>query len=378
MLSKKYLLFLLFVTSCSLVKLGYSQVSDKNATGETVNLLYNLNLLKEDGVIFGHQHDLAYGVNWKYEEGRSDVKEVCGDYPGLYGWDIGNTEYKLENDIDGVPFAKMKQWIREIYDRGGINTISWHMDNPYTGGDSWDTTPNSFASILPNGSKHELYKSWLDNSCAFFLSLKGSDGKSIPILYRPFHELTGNWFWWCKNNATPEQFVEVWKFTVDYYKSKGVHNLIYVYNTSMVKSREEFLEYYPGEAYVDILSFDNYEYNNPTKDNSFVENNLKLFGIMDEIAKEQNKLIAFAETGYETIPYDKFWTKTLVESMGKYKVSYVLAWRNHGWQENEKKMHYYVPFKGHSNEKDFVDYYNLKNTFFEKEVVKRNVYKNKK
>lgn len=348
---------------------------DANATIETKKLHQNLNRIKEKGYMIGHQDALAYGVNWKYEEGRSDIKDVTGDYPAIYGWDLGGTEYKSEKDIDGVPFVKMKQWIKEIYDRDGVSTISWHMDNPFTGKNAWDTTPNSFASILPNGSKHELYKSWLDNSVKFFLSLKGSDGKSIPILYRPFHELTGNWFWWCKNNATPEQFKEVWKFTVDYYKSKGVHNLIYVYNTSMVKSREEFLEYYPGADYADILSFDNYLYNDPTKDNSFVENNFKLFGIMDQIAKEQNKIIAFAETGYEQIPYDKFWTKTILESIGNYKVSFVLAWRNHGWQESEKKMHYYVPFKGHPNEKDFIDFFNLKQTLFQKDVTAEKLYK---
>lgn len=369
-------LFIQFVlSSCCAQKNSTTKLVDDNATQETKNLYKNLTLLKENGFMFGHQDALAYGVNWRYQEGRSDIKDVTGDYPAIYGWDLGGTEHKSDNDIDGVPFLKIKQWIKEIYDRSGVNTISWHMDNPLTGKNAWDTTPNSFASILPNGSKHELYKTWLDNSVKFFLSLKGSDGKSIPILYRPFHELTGNWFWWCKNNATPEQFKEVWKFTVDYYKSKGVHNLIYVYNTSMVKSREEFLEYYPGESYVDILSFDNYEYNDPTKDNSFVENNQKLFGIMDTIAKEQNKIIAFAETGYEQIPYDKFWMKTILESIGNHKISFVLAWRNHGWQENEKKMHYYVPFKGHPNEKDFIDFFNLEETLFQKDVTSKQLYK---
>jgi mannan endo-1,4-beta-mannosidase len=351
------------------------KLSDGNATIETKNLFQNLNRVKEKGFMIGHQDALAYGVNWKYEEGRSDIKDVTGDLPAVYGWDIAGIERNADKNIDGVPFDKMKQYIKDTYKLGGVSTISWHFDNPYNGKTAWDTTPNSFASILPNGSKHELYKSWLDKAAKFFLSLKGSDGKAIPILYRPFHELTGNWFWWCKNNATPEQFKEGWKFTIDYLKSKGVHNLIYVYNTSMVKSREEFLEYYPGEAYADILSFDNYEYKDPTKDNSFVENNLKLFGIIDEIAKEQNKLTAFAEVGYETIPYDKFWTKTILESIGNHKISYVLAWRNHGWQEQEKKMHYYVPFKGHPNEKDFIDFFNLKQTLFQKDITAEKLYK---
>ncbi len=376
-MQKKIILsFIIFCHfSCSAQNKSIRKLADNEATEETFKLFNNLFALTEKGIMFGHQDDLAYGVNWKYEEGRSDVKEVTGDYPAVYGWDLGGTEHRSAKDIDGVPFDKMKKWITEIYDRGGVNTISWHMDNPFTGKNAWDTTPNSFASILPNGSKHELYKIWLDDAAKFFLSLKGSDGKAIPILYRPFHELTGDWFWWCKNNGTPEQFKEVWKFTVDYLKSKNVHNLIYVYNTSMVKSREEFLEYYPGPEYADVLSFDNYEYNNPTKDNSFVENNQKLFAIIDQIATEQHKLIAFAETGYETIPYDKFWTKTLMNSMGNHKISFVLVWRNHGWQEEEKKMHYYAPFKGHPNEKDFIEFYNLDRTLFQSDVTKENLYK---
>jgi mannan endo-1,4-beta-mannosidase len=58
-------------------------------------------------------------------------------------------------------------------------------------------------------------------------SLKGSDGKSIPILYRPFHELTGNWFWWCKNNATPQEFKQIWKFTINYLEKQKTTQLNY-------------------------------------------------------------------------------------------------------------------------------------------------------
>ncbi len=354
------------------------QLSDRKATPETANLFQNLNKLKEKGFLFGHQDDLAYGVNWKYEEGRSDVKEVTGDYPAIYGWDIGGLENHKENNIDGVPFKKMKQFIKEIYDRGGVSTISWHQDNPLTGKNAWDTTPKSLASVLPRGEKHAKFNTWLDESAKFFLSLKGSDGKLIPVLYRPYHELTGTWFWWCQNNGTPEEFKTLWKYTVDYLKKKGVHNLIYVYNTSDFKTKEEFLKYYPGNDYADILSFDTYQYEDPAKSQSFETNVNRQFSVIDEVARENNKLIAFAETGYEQIPYNKWWTETLMKAIGKYKISFVLAWRNHGWNEwmNPPKMHYYVPYKGHPNENDFIDFYNLKQTLFQSDVTKENLYKN--
>ena len=369
---------LLWVVSCyaQSPEKKHQSLSDKNATPETENLYQNLILLQEKGFLFGHQDDLAYGVKWRYEEGRSDIKDVTGDYPALYGWDLGGIEHQKSNNIDGVPFKKMKNWIKEIYDRGGVSTISWHMDNPLTMKNSWDTTPGSLRSILPNGEKHQLYLSWLDEAAQFLGNLKGSDGKKIPILYRPFHELTGNWFWWCKNNATPQEFKEIWRFTIHYLReTKKLNNLIIVYNTADFKSKEEFLEYYPGDDVVDVLSFDKYQYTNPVTDSSFiteVQNQLK---IMNEVAVEHQKPMAIAETGYEQIPYENWWTKTLTQAIGNYKISFVLLWRNHGWQEQEKKMHYYAPYKGQLSEKDFIEFYNSPKTFFQKDITQENIYK---
>lgn len=352
-------------------------LSDKKATTEMVILYKNLASLAQKAILFGHQDDLAYGVNWKYEAGRSDVKDVTGEYPAVYGWDLGGLEKKSDKNIDGVPFDKMRQYIKDAQKRGGIITLSWHFDNPLTGKNAWDSTPKSLASALPGGVSHEKFKSWLDEAAKYILTLKDKKGKPIPILYRPYHELTGNWFWWCKNNGSPEEFKTLWKFTIDYFQKKGIHNLIYVYNTSDFKSKEDFLEYYPGDDYADILSFDNYQYADPKTDNSFVENCQRQFKILDEISKEKNKPMAFAETGYEQIPYDKWWTDTLMKAIGDYKISYVLVWRNHGWNEymNPPHMHYYAPYKGQVSEKDFVEFYKLDKILFEKEASEFQLYK---
>ncbi|MBK9023214.1 MAG: hypothetical protein IPL69_04340 [Saprospiraceae bacterium] len=68
------------------------ELIDKNPTKETKALYNNLQNISKKGYIIGHQDDLAYGVNWRYEEGRSDVKDAVGDYPGLYGWDLAGLE----------------------------------------------------------------------------------------------------------------------------------------------------------------------------------------------------------------------------------------------------------------------------------------------
>lgn len=351
--------------------------ADKNATKQTVALYNNLKRLLDKGIMFGHQDDLAYGVNWRYVDGRSDVKETAGDYPAVYGWELGNIEHGMPANLDSVPFDKMRNYIRQGYARGGVITISWHADNPLNGESAWDTT-HAVYSILPGGGKHELYKTWLDKNAAFLQSLKGRNGELIPILYRPFHELTGNWFWWCKNACTPEEFKRLWRFTVDYLTNKkGLHHLLYCYNTAGNFSTEkEFLEYYPGDDVVDMIGFDAYQYNDPQKDSTFFKDMDKQLGIIETVAKKHNKIPALGETGYERIPYAQWWTNTLWKAMEKHRISYVLAWRNHGKQPNGN-MHYYVPVKGDASAADFKTFYGLERTLFEKDVAKERLYQTK-
>jgi hypothetical protein len=352
--------------------------ADKKATKETANLYNNLKKLAEKGFMFGHQDDLAYGVEWKYKDGRSDVKEASGDYPAVYGWELGGLERQNnEVNLDGVPFKKMKQYIKQGYERGAVITISWHADSPFGAQKgAWDTTHGTVASVNPGGSNHALYKEWLDKVAAFISSLKGSKGEAIPVLFRPFHEHTGNWFWWCKNACTDFEYKTLWRFTVYYLTTeKKLHNILWVYNTGGdFKSREDFLERYPGDDMVDMLSFDTYQYGDPQKEKWFEINTNKNLKLVGEIAKEKNKLFSLAETGYEAIPYANWWTETLLNAIGDNKISYVLVWRNHGYQADSKKMHYYAPYKGQVSEQDFVKFYNLDKALFEKDVLNERLY----
>ncbi|HEY1056041.1 MAG TPA: glycosyl hydrolase, partial [Emticicia sp.] len=124
----------LFLLSFLISVMSFGQV-DKKATKETKNLYKNLLANQKQGVMFGHQDDLAYGLNadgtrWIEQEGRSDVKTVSGEYPAVLGWDLGKIEFDSTRDLDKVPFAKMRQYIRDTYARGGVNTFSWHLNNP--------------------------------------------------------------------------------------------------------------------------------------------------------------------------------------------------------------------------------------------------------
>ncbi|MBK6282145.1 MAG: hypothetical protein IPF54_05280 [Draconibacterium sp.] len=92
------------------------------------------------------------------------------------------------------------------------------------------------------------------------LNLKTEDGKYIPILFRPFHEHTGSWFWWGKDLCSVEEYKVLWRFTVSYLQNeKNIHHLIYTYSTDRFKTAGEYLERYPGDDIIDVLGFDLYD-----------------------------------------------------------------------------------------------------------------------
>jgi mannan endo-1,4-beta-mannosidase len=370
----KQLVLLLFLSLCACAV--FSQQADKKATAATSNLYQNLHSLWGKSVIFGHQDDLAYGIGWKYEPGRSDIKELTGEYPALFGWDISGIERdKLEN-IDGVPFNKMKAFITKAYDMGAVNTISWHLDNPLNGKTAWDTTATTVAAIIPGGLKHDLYKTWLDKVAVLMGYLKGSDGKAIPILFRPFHELTGSWFWWGKKECSPADYKALYRFTADYLRDvKKIHNLIYVYNVSDFKSEADYLERYPGDNYIDILSFDAYQYGPVSNGPAFAKDMKAMLDIQQKIAEDHGKIMAVAELGYLEIPDPKWWTKVLWNSMKENKVSYVMPWRNVGFRPLEKDNHYFAPYKGQASAGDFIEFYKLDKLMFQKKAQQQKLYK---
>ena len=370
---------LIFACCISLITWSFAQenelrLCDDKATKETMALYSNLHKIAKRGYIFGHQDALAYGVNWRYEEGRSDVKEVVGDYPGLYGWDLAGLERGSKKDINGIPFSEMKKYIRQGYERGGVITFSWHMDNPVTGRNSWDTTRLSLTKLLPGGACHSKYRDYLDRASEFLKNLKGEGGEMIPVIFRPFHELTGDWFWWCKHANSKDDFINIWRFTVDYLKNKkNLHHLIYCYNVADFEDEAGLMEYYPGDEYVDIISFDLYQ-KNGIDNEDFINLCQKRFKIMKAVTDRNHKLIAMAEAGYEAIPYAHWWTEVLDKALSGSNISYVLMWRNHGMQA-DKTMHYYAPYAGHASAQDFIEFYKKRETFFESDLHQFSMYK---
>lgn len=363
--------------SCAIVYSLHAQElpCDKNATKETTNLYNNLKRLLQKGIMFGHQDDLAYGVNWEYEPGRSDIKDVTGDYPAVYGWELGRIELDQAVNLDSVPFALMKQYIHDGYERGGVITISWHLNNPLTGKTAWQPAPGTVASILPGGEKHELYKTWLNKVATFMQSLKGDKGELIPVIFRPFHELNGSWFWWGKNNCTPDELKQLYQFTETYLRDvKHVHNLLYAYNTDRFASAEDYLERYPGDAFVDIIGFDIYQQNDIKANEKFIAETDKSLTTLENIAQQKNKIPALTEFGNMLLNDSAWWTGTFLKALENHHIAYALAWRN-AQQKQGSNPQFFVPYKGQLSAEDFVRFYHSQKTIFQKDVTSENMYR---
>jgi mannan endo-1,4-beta-mannosidase len=366
---KKLLIYLPLILLLACTKNEHVGIpTDTNATQETTALYHNLKQLAYTSVLYGHQDDLAYGYSWWAEDGRSDVKESVGAYPAVIGWELGDLSQGVEENLDGVRFDNMKHWIKQAYEGGSINTISWHMNHPVTGGDSWDTTPG-VSAILPGGTKHSLYKDWLDIFADFLSDLTGERGEYIPIIFRPFHEHTGSWFWWGDDQTSIEDYRAIWIYTLEYLRDqKGIHHLIYAYSPDGGGGYhfQDYMKKYPGDTFVDILGFDDYA--SFMRDTSRVEELSAELGQIVEWAREKDKIAAWTETGLEAVAEPQWFTNSMLAAIKHHPsamgIAYALTWRNANF-EREQRNHFYAPHPDHESVADFIRFYQDSLTLFQ-------------
>ena len=365
----------MLTNSCSKKKAD-DPLAESGRTQRTENLLAHLHAISANGYLIGHQDDPVYGVGWVGDSCRSDVKSVCGDFPAVIGFDLGHLELGDSVNLDGVPFDRMRDEIIRHFDRGGMVTLSWHLDNPLTGGSAWvkpdsltDQEKQTVASVLEGGKCHEKFLGWLGILASFINSLETPYGVKVPVLLRPWHEHTGSWFWWGQNLCTTEQYKALWKLTVDQLKQRGVNNVLYAYSpgTEFNGDAAKYLERWPGDEIVDVIGFDSYCTNN-AEDTVAINNyasslDLNLKALCD-IAKQHNVVPALTETGMESLGKADWWTSTLMPVLNKYPIAYVLLWRN----AHNKPGHFYMPYPGQKTVSDFVKFYNDKRTLFLKDV----------
>lgn len=346
---------------------GKEALADANATPRTRALYQNMKAQLSKGIMVGHQDDAAYGHNWYGKTGASDVKSVTGDYPAVTGWELGHVEIGAAYNLDSIYFSDMKRYIREVYERGGINTISWHGDNIVTGKTAWDCAQDSVVrSVLPDGRYHAKFLNYLDRLAAFFHDLKDKNGELIPVIFRIYHEHTGRWFWWGAKQCTPAEYNELFRMTVTYLRDvKQVHNLLYAFSPADITTEADFLSRYPGDAWVDIIGFDTYAYGTEQKDIDAYKNKIdKGLATVTAYAAKSGKIPTLSETGMEGIKVNDYFTQILWPVMQSYKISYVLFWRN----AFNNPAHFYVPYEGHGAASDFKKFTDFPSVLLNKEM----------
>ncbi len=180
-------------------------------------------------------------VRGRHEQEIGWLRQLTGEAPAIRGLDF------IHDDFQGV-IDRSRAWA----DRGGIVTICWHTGLEGFGyRESQDEHPDISAVLVPGTVPHALWRRKLEQASAALQILQRED---IPVLWRPFHEFDGRWFWWGKDG--PEAFRQLWRMTRQIMTEEfGLHHLIWVLGFA----DDVRANWYPGDDVVDIVGSDTYK-----------------------------------------------------------------------------------------------------------------------
>jgi hypothetical protein len=235
----------LLILTMSLPILAYGQtrlnLSNKNATREAKALYSYLQDVAGKKILAGQM-----ASEWGFDE-IGYIQKLTGKLPAIKGMDF------IESDKNEDQVRAAKDW----WERGGIPTIMWHWGAPGIG-EGYENSKKEvdIDKCFEKGTpEYNAFWKELDEKAALLEELKKA---KVPVLWRPFHELNGNWFWWGKKGAA--QFRRLWTTMYDYYvHTKKLDNLIWV----LCYTASPDSAWYPGRDYVDIAGADDYGQNGP-------------------------------------------------------------------------------------------------------------------
>lgn len=318
-------------------------------SGKLENLLGILrDFADSDSILFGQQNAGHIGVSISAADGtESDCKNLCGSHPAIVGIDtLSFLGYEGNmNDLITV--------VKNMRRQGLIITLSSHMPNFSLGGEEfYDYSPNITEGecgrrIMPGGDLNAKYCRFLDMIADFADRCIDVEGEKIPMIFRPFHECNGDWFWWGKDYLTDEEYIELFRYTIDYlFDQKGVDNLAVAYSPNgPAVNAKDYMARYPGDDYIDILGLD-YYHDKPHKGDGFYHRLSSSLDVILDIAKQHGKITALTEFGYRSLeteygyfeglaPVDNTvndWFTSILDAVtsteGGKRLSYMLVWAN--------------------------------------------------
>lgn len=214
-------------------------LSNPNAT-KKAQLIYDyLCSVSGQGIISGQEESCGAAAA---SSEMNYLKKITGKYPALRGLDF------INDDFEGV-VERSIFWSNSMK---GLVTISWHWGTP-PDGLGYDSSKGKIdlTEALTEGT--DLYNALLADMDEAAEYLKQLQDEGVVVLWRPFHEFDGQWFWWGKGGS--DNFIKLWQLMYDRYTNyHGLNNLIWVLGYSS-NLRENW---YPGDEYVDIVGADSY------------------------------------------------------------------------------------------------------------------------
>ena len=318
------------------------------ASPATQELFDDLRQQQGQGIRFGQQLGLTVNVS-----GEPDITAVTGEDPAIVGWDtLAFSGAEPPSSTEGVVQGMIAA------DRlGAVNTLSMHLPNLITGGDYSDTSGDAAKLLLVDPAPLDAY---LDQVVALAERTVDADGELIPIIFRPFHEGTGDWFWWGGPDAAA-----LYRHAVTYLRDeKGVTNLLYAWspNGPFGGDADAYLATYPGDDVVDILGLDFYESDNSAPDSeAYIEQLAADLAMLARTAEARGKIPALTEFGRNGERALRaggnrgltFFTDLLAavtSDPDARRIAYAITWANFGQEQ------FYVPYPGHEMADDFAEF----------------------
>ncbi|MEU3460734.1 glycosyl hydrolase [Streptomyces sp. NPDC006733] len=190
---------------------------------------------------------------------------LTGKWPGLWGGELGFTAADVANRQTMINQAKT-EWAN-----GSLVSLTWHMCRPdvatceFNGGiNGAKLSDAEWSQLTTSGATlNNQYKAKLDGAVPYLQQLKDA---GIPVLFRPQHEMNEGWAWWGGRPGVNGS-AKLFQITHDYLVSKGLANLVWVWNVKDVDGGAASVSsYYPGDSYVDVASLDPWVHNWPSNE----------------------------------------------------------------------------------------------------------------
>lgn len=316
-------------------KLEHTPVYTKEKLLNVLGEVYEDN----DRLIIAQQ---TYGGSGKtVENERSRYLKNCGVDVPMIGFDIVATKKTTLNQrfkdlYDFVQFAR----------EGGIATFSIHLTNPVDpskgyrgaigGAKEWDDLFTEGTAV------NEAFMNQL-KEIGDYLEVLHNNG--MPVIFRPLHEMNGNWFWFCITNGEtgerlPREYAKkFWIYIYDYLViERGITSMLWEYSPNVDSSSSDLMYCYPGDEYCDLVACDWYT-------SSYTGHNL--LSIASNTLSETKKIFSLAEFGptgniltdFAVSKEYKFTCSSLDDLITEIrddniKMAYLLLWHS----SNENKM----------------------------------------